>query len=42
MKRNYIQPIVETAEVLATSLMQAGSNGISVSETPIEDNGGGD
>ena len=27
MKKNYNQPIVEVAEVMATSLMQAGSPG---------------
>ena len=42
MKKNYNQPIVETAEVFATSLMQAASNGIGISGDPIPSGGGGD
>ena len=42
MKKNYNQPIVETAEVFATSLMQAASNTIGVSGTPIPGGGVGD
>ena len=41
MKKMYIQPNVEAAEVRATSLMQAGSpggqNGINISGTPGTD-----
>lgn len=40
MKKMYIQPNVETAEVQATSLMQAGSpagdQGININPTPGE------
>lgn len=42
MKKNYNQPIVEAAEVLATSLMQAASPGLNVSGDPIPSGGGGD
>ena len=41
MKKNmYIQPIVEVAEVFAASLMQAGSPGITINQTPIDNEGG--
>lgn len=43
MKKMYIQPIVESIEVQATSLMQAGSPGLSVnSGAPIPGGNGGD
>ena len=42
MKKNYNQPIVETAEVFATSLMQSASNGVTVNQEPIPNEGGGD
>ena len=42
MKKNYNQPIVETAEVFATSLMQSASNGLGISPTPIDPGEGGD
>ena len=43
MKKNYNQPIVEVAEVFATSLMQAGSPGLNInSGDPIPSGGGGD
>ena len=42
MKKNYNQPNVEVVEVLATSLMQAGSPGLNVSGDPIPSGGGGD
>lgn len=42
MKKNYNQPIVEAAEVFATSLMQAASPGLNVSGDPIPSGGGGD
>jgi hypothetical protein len=40
MKTNYIQPTIEVAEVFATSLMQAGSPGININQTPIDNEGG--
>ena len=41
-KKNYNQPMVETAEIYAISLMQAASSGLPINQTPIEDNAGGD
>ena len=43
MKKNYNQPIVEAAEVFATSLMQAASpNGLNINQEPIDPGVGGD
>ena len=42
MKKYYIQPVVEAAEVFATSLMLSASNGVTVNPEPIPAEGGGD